>query len=50
MSDLIEGRFGWYKLANDGNFFKLIKQLILNKKKIRVLSLLQQKRWLQRLN
>ena len=33
MSDPIEGRFGWYRQANGGNFFMSIKQLLLAEKK-----------------
>ena len=32
MSDPIEARFGWYRQANDGNFFMSIKQLLLTEK------------------
>ena len=42
MSDPIEGRFGWYRQVNGGNFFMSIKQLLEAEKKIRCLSLLQQ--------
>ena len=42
-SDPIEGRFGWYRQANGGNFFMSIKQLLEAEKKIRTLSLLQQR-------
>ena len=42
-SDAIEGRFGWYRQANGGNFFMSLKQLVQVEKKIRCLSLLQQK-------
>ena len=41
-SDPIEGRFGWYRQANGGNFFMSIKQLLEAEKKIRTLSLIQQ--------
>ena len=41
MSDPIEGRFGWYRQLNGGNFFMSVKQL-LAEKKIRCLSLLQE--------
>ena len=40
-SDPIEGRFGWYRQANGGNFFMSIKQLLEAGKKIRALSLFQ---------
>ena len=43
MSDPIEARFGWYCQASGGNFFMSVRQLILAGKKIRILSLLQQK-------
>ena len=33
VSDPIEGRFGWYRQANGGNFFISIKQLLLAEKK-----------------
>ena len=42
MSDPIEGRFGWYRQANGGNFFMSIKQL-LSTEKNSCLNLLQQK-------
>ena len=42
MSDPIEGRFGWYRQVNGGNFFMSVKQLLQAEKKIRCLSLLQQ--------
>ena len=32
MSDPTEGRFGWYRQANGGNFFMYIKQLLLAEK------------------
>ena len=41
-SDPIEGRFGWYRQANGGNFYMSIKQLMEAEKKIRTLSLYQQ--------
>ena len=41
-SDAIEGRFGWYRQANGGNFFMSLKQLVQVEKKIRCISLLQQ--------
>lgn len=41
MSDPLEGRFGWYRQTNGGNFFMSIKQLLEAEKKIRCLSLLQ---------
>ena len=41
-SDPIEGRFGWYRQANGGNFFMSLKQLLQVEKKIRCISLLQQ--------
>ena len=40
-SDAIEGRFGWYRQANGGNFFMPLKQLVQVEKKIRCISLLQ---------
>ena len=40
--DSIEGRFGWYRQVNGGNYFMCVKQLIQAEKKIRVLNLLQQ--------
>ena len=43
MSDPIEDRFGWYRQASGGNFFMTVQQVMLAAKKIRVLSLLQQK-------
>ena len=33
MSDPIEGRLGWYRQVNGGNFFMSIKQLLLAEKK-----------------
>ena len=42
MSDPLEGRFGWYRQANGGNFFMSVRQVLLAEKKIRCLSLLQQ--------
>jgi len=42
-SDAIEGRFGWYRQANGGNFFMSLKQVVQVEKKIRCLSLLQQR-------
>ena len=42
-SDPIEGRFGWYRQVNGGNFYMSILQLFQAEKKIRCLSLLQQK-------
>lgn len=41
MSDPLEGRFGWYRQVNGGNFFMSVHQLLLAEKKIRCLSLLQ---------
>ena len=41
MSDPIEGRFGWYRQVNGGNFFMSVKQVLEAEKKIRSLSLLQ---------
>ena len=41
MSDPLEGRFGWYRQTNGGNFFVSVKQLLHSEKKIRCLSLLQ---------
>ena len=42
MSDPIEGRFGWYRQLNGGNFFMSVKQVLEAEKKIRCLSLLQE--------
>ena len=42
MSDTTEGRFGWYRQMNGGNFFMSSKQLLQSEKKIRRLNLLQQ--------
>jgi len=42
MSDPLEGRFGWYRQTNGGNFFMSVKQLLQSEKTIRCLSLLQQ--------
>ena len=47
MSDPIEARFGWYRQASGGNFFMSVRQLMLTEKKIRILSLLQQRVLLQ---
>ena len=41
MSDPLEGRFGWYRQTNGGNFFMSVKQLLFAEKKIRCLALLQ---------
>lgn len=41
-SDPIEGRFGWYRQVNGGNFYMSILQLFQAEKKIRCLSLLRQ--------
>ena len=41
MSNSLEGRFGWYRQTNGGNFFVSLKQLLHFEKKIRCLSLLQ---------
>ena len=41
-SDPLEGRFGWYRQVNGGNFFMSIKQLFQAEKKIRCLSLVRQ--------
>ena len=43
MSDPIEGRFGWYRQCNGANFFVSVKQVLTAEKKIRCLSLLQQR-------
>ena len=43
MSDPIEARFGWYRQASGGNFFMSVRQLMLTEKKIRILTLLQQR-------
>ena len=42
MSDPIEGRFGWHRQLNGGNFFMSVKQVLEAEKKIRCLSLLQE--------
>ena len=42
-SDPIEGRFGWYRQVSGGNFYISILQLFQAEKKIRCLSLLQNK-------
>ena len=41
-SDPIEGRFGWYRQVNGGNFYMSIQQLFQAEKKICCLTLLQQ--------
>ena len=41
-SDPIEGRFGWYRQTNGGNFYTSINQLCQAEKKIRCISLLKQ--------
>ena len=41
-SNSIDGRFGWYRQVNGGNYFMCVKQLIQAEKKIRILNLLQQ--------
>ena len=41
MSDPLEGRFGWYRQTNGGNFFVSVKQLLQSEKKICCLGLLQ---------
>lgn len=46
LSDPIEGRFGWYRQMNGGNFFMSVTQLLQSEKKIRVLSKLQQQQLL----
>ena len=38
----LEGRFGWYRHTNGGNFLIFVKHLLHSEKKIRCLSLLQQ--------
>ena len=43
MSDPIEARFGWYRQASGGTFFMSLRQLMLTEKKIRILTLLQQR-------
>lgn len=43
LSDPIEGRFGWYRQMNGGNFFMSTAQLLESEKNIRVLSKIQQK-------
>ena len=40
-SDLIEGRFGWYRQVNGENFFVSINQLFQAEKKIKCLSLIE---------
>ena len=40
MSDLIEGRFGWYGQVNGGNFYTSVKQVLQAEKTVRKLSLL----------
>ena len=40
-SDPIEGRFGWYRQVNSGNFFMSINQFFQAEKKIRRLSLIE---------
>ena len=40
-SDPLEGRFGWYRQVNKGNFFMSINQLFQAEKKIRCLSLIE---------
>ena len=47
MSDPTEARFGWYRQASGGNFFMSVRQLMLTEKKIRILTLLQQRILLQ---
>ena len=42
-SDPIDGRFGWYRQASGGNFFISVKQLLEAEKKIRTISVFQQK-------
>ena len=42
LSDPIEGRFGWYRQVNGGNFYMSVKQLLEAEKKIRALTLLQE--------
>lgn len=42
LSDPIEGRFGWYRQVNGGNFYVSVKQILLAEKKIRCLSLFDQ--------
>ena len=42
MADPTEGRFGWYRQLNGGNFFMSVKQLLQAEKKIRCFSLLQE--------
>ena len=43
VSDPLEARFGWYRQASGGNFFISLKQLLQAEKKIRCLSLIQQR-------
>ena len=33
LSDPIEGRFGWYRQVNGGNFYVSVKQILLAKKR-----------------
>ena len=47
MSDPIEARFRWYRQACGGNFFMSMRQSMLTEKKIRILTLLQQRILLQ---
>ena len=42
-NDAIEGRFGWHREVNGGNFYMLILHLFQGEKKIRCLSVLRQK-------
>ena len=41
LSNPIEGRFGWYRQMNGGNFFMSISHLLVSEKKIRIISKLQ---------
>ena len=38
MSDPLEGRFGWYRQANGGNFYKSVKQILAEKKIVVVIT------------
>lgn len=42
-SDPLEGRFGWYRQLNGGNFFMSLRQVLDAEKRIRVLSLMKQR-------
>ena len=40
-SDSLEGRFSWYRQLLGGNYYLSVKQILDNKRKIKVVSLLQ---------